>query len=110
MMTILLGWFIEAPVFPKGISKVIETDYILTIISVASILIVVLFNLLFSYNTLLEFKTIMANTLAWLGTEETSLGNVAPDSSATAEQAAPPASGLARLWRNRNLAPKEATS
>ncbi|PCG89752.1 hypothetical protein PENOC_105180 [Penicillium occitanis (nom. inval.)] len=57
-----------------------------------------------------EEATIMANAPAWPGTEETSLGNVAPNSSATAEQAAPPASGLARLWRNRNPAPKEAMS
>ncbi|KUL81299.1 hypothetical protein ZTR_09029, partial [Talaromyces verruculosus] len=101
----------EAPVSPEGASEVMETDRAPTAIPAASASMAASFNPSFPRDTLLEFETIMANAPAWPG-------NVGPDSSATAEQAggqaAPPASaplsGLARLRRNRNPAPKEAKS
>lgn len=70
---------------PKEASGVIEIDYTLNIIPTASILIAALFNLSFPQNTLLEFETIMANAPVWPGTQETSLGDVSPDSLITTE-------------------------
>jgi hypothetical protein len=101
------GRLTEAPVSPEGASEVMETDRAPIAIPAASASMAASFRPSFPHNTLLEFETIMANAPAWPG-------NVSPDSSVTAEQAggqaAPPASGLARLWRNRNPAPKEAKS
>ncbi|EED23183.1 conserved hypothetical protein [Talaromyces stipitatus ATCC 10500] len=92
----------EATVSPEGASEVMETDRAPTAIPAASASMAASFNPSFPRDTLLEFETIMANAPAWPGTQETSPGNIGPDSSATTEQAAPPASGLARLWRSRN--------
>lgn len=97
------GRLTGAPVSPDGASEVMETDHAPTAIPAASAPMAASFRPPFPHNTLLEFETIMANAPAWPG-------NVGPDSSATAEQAPPPASGLARLRRNRNPALKEAKS
>ena len=51
--------------------------------------------------TQLDFQKIMADLPVWPGNDQSSSGDVGADSTATAEQAESPASGLARFWRRR---------
>uniref|UniRef100_A0A093VHN0 Calponin likey domain-containing protein n=1 Tax=Talaromyces marneffei PM1 TaxID=1077442 RepID=A0A093VHN0_TALMA len=99
----------EPTMSPEGASVALETDRIPTAIPPASAP-TASFDPSLPRNTQLEFRTIMAHSSAWPGTLETSPGDIGPDSSATAEETASPASGLSLLGRTRKTSTKEAKS
>lgn len=99
----------EPTMSPEGASVALETDRIPTAIPPASAP-TASFDPSLPRNTQLEFRTIMAHGSAWPGTLETSPGDIGPDSSATAEETASPASGLSLLRRTRKTSTKEAKS